>query len=241
MEPTENTDPSELLKFNEMARHWWDRSGVLKSLHDINPLRLDYINRHAGLKAKRVVDVGCGGGILSEAMAAEGARVTGIDMGLEALAVARAHLKGSGLHVDYYQGTAEAFSQKHPRAYDVVVCLELLEHVPNPASVVNACRKLVRPGGDVIFATLNRNPKSLLFAIIGAEYLLRLLPRGTHTYRKFIKPAELDQWGRTVGLVPAHLTGMQYNPFARKYRLGGNVDVNYLMHFRCISENDNRY
>ena len=230
----ENIDAAELAKFEAMAPIWWDKSGAFKALHDINALRLDYIDTHAHLSGKRVLDVGCGGGILSEAMTRLGAKVTGIDMGEAPLAVARLHLGESGLQVDYQHATAEAFSQKHPDAFDVVTCLELLEHVPDPSSVVLACRKMVRPGGHVFFATLNRNPKSFLFAIVAAEYILGLVRKGTHTYGKFIKPAELEYWSTTAGLTVQDLTGLHYNPFLRRYSLGGNTHVNYLMYFRRL-------
>ena len=228
----ENIDAAELAKFEAMAPIWWDKSGDFKALHDINVLRLDYIDTHAHLSGKRVLDVGCGGGILSEAMTRLGAKVTGIDMGEAPLAVARLHLEESGLQVDYQPATAEAFSQKHPDAFDVVTCLELLEHVPDPSSVVSACRNLVRLGGHVFFATLNRNLKSFLFAIVAAEYILGLVRKGTHTYDKFIKPSELEQWATNAGLTVQDLTGLHYNPFLRRYSLGGNTHVNYLMCFR---------
>ena len=225
-------DPAEIHKFEAMAHQWWDRNGVMKSLHDINPLRLSYLESRIALKDTKVLDVGCGGGILSEAMASLGAVVTGIDMGEAALGVARLHLKESGLNVDYQQATAEQFAETHTDRFDVVTCLELLEHVPDPASVVAACKTLVKPGGDVFFATLNRNLKSFLFAIIGAEYILGLVRKGTHTYGKFIKPAELRGWAVDSGLTFRDLTGLHYNPFLKKYSLGGNAHVNYLMHFR---------
>jgi len=227
-----NIDAAEIAKFEAMAPIWWDKNGVQKPLHDINVLRVDYINTQAALVGKNVLDVGCGGGILSEAMASLGALVTGIDASRAPLAVAKMHLKESGLRVDYHIATAETFSDEHPNRFDVVTCLELLEHVPEPASVVTACHRLVKPGGDVIFATLNRNLKSFLFAIIGAEYLLRMVRRGTHRYRKFVKPAELDGWATSAGLTLQDLTGLHYNPFLRKYSMGGNTHVNYMMHFR---------
>ena len=230
--PKPNIDTAEIAKFEAMAPIWWDKKGAFKALHDINVLRLDYIDRRVSVSAKRVLDVGCGGGILSEAMTALGAEVTGIDMGQAPLAVAKLHLQKSGLSVDYQRATAEEFSEAHPAGFDVVTCLELLEHVPDPSSVVSACKKLVKSGGHVFFATLNRNPKSFLFAIIAAEYLLGLVRKGTHTYSKFIKPAELEQWATTAGLTFQDLTGLHYNPFLRKYSLGGNTHVNYLMHFR---------
>ena len=232
--PTANIDTTEIAKFEAMAPIWWDKKGAFKALHDINVLRLDYIDGRASVSAKRVLDVGCGGGIFSEAMTVLGAEVTGIDMGEAPLAVAKLHLKESGLSVDYQCATAEEFSEIHPDGFDVVTCLELLEHVPDPSSVVSACRKLVKPGGHVFFATLNRNPKSFLFAIIAAEYILGLVRKGTHRYSKFIKPSELEQWAAAAGLTFEDLTGLHYNPFLRKYSLGGNTHVNYLMHFRRI-------
>jgi 2-polyprenyl-6-hydroxyphenyl methylase / 3-demethylubiquinone-9 3-methyltransferase len=230
--PAANVDSAEIAKFEATASIWWDPSGELKALHDINGLRLGYINGRVPLKGRQVLDVGCGGGILSEAMAATGARVTGIDAGQAPLAVARCHLADSGLFVEYQLATAEDFALRAFQRFDVVVCMELLEHVPSPSSVVAACANLVRHGGDVFFATLNRNLKSFLFAIIGAEYLLRLVRRGTHRYHKFVKPAELDLWGRNAGLHRADITGLHYNPFTRRYSLGGNHHVNYLMHFK---------
>ena len=229
-----NIDEAEIAKFEAMAPIWWDRQGDFKALHDINVLRLDYINQRAPLAGKKVLDAGCGGGILSEAMAELGALVTGIDMGEAALGVARLHLRKSSLQVDYQQATAEQFAESRPGQFDVVTCLELLEHVPDPASVIAACKTLVRPGGDVFFATLNRNLKSFLFAIIGAEYLLGLVRRGTHRYRKFIKPAELKGWALSAGLSFKDLTGLHYNPILKRYSLGGNTHVNYLAHFSRI-------
>jgi 2-polyprenyl-6-hydroxyphenyl methylase / 3-demethylubiquinone-9 3-methyltransferase len=226
-----NIDDAEIAKFEAMAPIWWDKNGVQKPLHDINVLRVDYINRRAPLAGKKVLDVGCGGGILSEAMAALGAEVTGIDAGQAPLAVAKLHLKESGLRVDYRVATAEAFAAEYSDRFDVVTCLELLEHVPDPASIVAACRRMVKPGGDVFFATLNRNPKSFLFAIIGAEYILRLVRRGTHSYHKFVKPSELERWAGEAGLTRQDLTGLHYNPFLRRYSMGGNTHVNYMMHF----------
>jgi 2-polyprenyl-6-hydroxyphenyl methylase/3-demethylubiquinone-9 3-methyltransferase len=231
----ENIDSAEIARFEAMASVWWDRQGNYKALHDINGLRLDYINQRAPLAGKTVLDVGCGGGILSEAVASLGAVVTGIDMGEVALGVARLHLRQSGLKVDYQQATAEQFAETHPDRFDVVTCLELLEHVPDPASVVAACKTLARPGGDVFFATLNRNLKSFLFAIIGAEYILGLVRRGTHNYRKFIKPAELKDWAMHAGLSLMDLTGLHYTPILRRYTLGGNTHVNYLMHYKRMS------
>jgi 2-polyprenyl-6-hydroxyphenyl methylase / 3-demethylubiquinone-9 3-methyltransferase len=224
-----NVDPAEVAKFEELASRWWDPHSEFKPLHDINPLRVDYIDRQAGgLSAKDVLDVGCGGGILSEAMARRGARVTGIDMGEAPLGVARLHQFESGVEVDYRHGTAEQLAAEQAASYDLVTCLEMLEHVPDPGSVIQACSQLVKPGGRVFFSTINRNPKSYLLAIVGAEYLLRMLPRGTHDYRKFIRPSELDEWARQAGLELDDLTGMSYNPLSGEYRLGDDVDVNYL-------------
>lgn len=226
-----NIDADELAKFEAMAPIWWDKNGVQKPLHDINILRVDYINKRAPLAGQKVLDVGCGGGILSEAMASLEAEVTGIDASPAPLAVAKLHLKESGLRVDYRLATAESFAAEYSERFDIITCLELLEHVPEPASVVAACRRLVKPGGDVFFATLNRNFKSFLFAIVGAEYLLRMVRRGTHNYRKFVKPAELDGWAKTAGLACQDLTGLHYNPFLRRYSMGSNTHVNYMMHF----------
>ncbi|MGI9305230.1 MAG: bifunctional 2-polyprenyl-6-hydroxyphenol methylase/3-demethylubiquinol 3-O-methyltransferase UbiG [Gammaproteobacteria bacterium] len=231
MAPTHpNLDPAEIAKFEELAHRWWDPQSEFKPLHDINPLRLDYIDERAQLKGKEVLDVGCGGGILSETMAARGAQVTGADMGVAPLSVARLHLRESALEVEYLQTTAEALAEQQAERYDIVTCLELLEHVPDPASTVAACAQLAKPGGHVFFSTINRNPKSFLFAIVGAEYVLKLLPKGTHEFAKFIRPSELDLWARRAGLEPNDLTGMTYNPFARTYKLGRDVDVNYIMH-----------
>ena len=227
-----NIDPKELAKFAALAPIWWDRHGAFKALHDINGLRVGYINRRAPLAGRKVVDLGCGGGILSEAMASLGAEVTGIDAGEEPLAAARLHLQESGLRVDYRRAMAESFAERAPESFDVVTCMELLEHVPDPQSVVAASARLVRPGGDVFFATLNRNLKSFLFAIIGAEIILRLVQRGTHSYHRFVKPSELTTWSQRSGLGFQDLTGLHYNPFTRRYSLGGNTHVNYLMHFR---------
>ena len=231
MSSTANVDRAEVRKFEELASRWWDPNSEFKPLHDINPLRLDYIDRHAGgLAGKRVLDVGCGGGILSEAMAARGAEVTGIDMGEAPLEVARLHLLESGLEVDYRRMPAEELAAAEPAAFDVVTCMEMLEHVPDPASVIRACHDLVKPGGRVFFSTINRNPKAYLFAIVGAEYLLRLLPKGTHDYRRFIRPSELARWSRAAGLDTTDLTGLTYNPLTGRYRLDpDDVDVNYLV------------
>lgn len=230
-EAAPNIDPAEIAKFNALADEWWNRNGVYKSLHDINPLRLGYVKQRCALAGQSVLDVACGAGILSESLAAEGALVTGIDMAEEVLQAAEVHARQNNLTIQYSQSTVEAWSQKHAGQYDLVTCLELLEHVPKPAAIVNAAARLVRPGGSVFFATLNRNVKSYLFAIIGAEYVLRLLPAGTHDWRKFIKPDELGRWGKAAQLELINLQGMQYNPFHKRYRLGGGLDVNYLAHF----------
>jgi len=227
-----NIDAVEVAKFEAMAPIWWDKDGVQKALHDINVLRVDYIHKHCRLAGKRVLDVACGGGILSESMAALGAEVTGIDAGRAPLTVAKRHRKESGLQIDYQLATAEEYAAAHADSFDLVTCLELLEHVPQPSSVVAACSAIVKPGGDVIFATLNRNPKSFLFAIIGAEYILKLVRKGTHTYRKFVKPAELEDWGKASGLRLKDVSGLHYNPFTKKYSMGGNPHVNYMMHFQ---------
>lgn len=227
----ENVDQQEIAKFDAVASRWWDLEGEFKPLHRINPLRLDYILEHAnGLFGKTVLDVGCGGGILAESMVREGAQVTGLDMGTEPLAVARLHALETGTKVDYLQQTVEDHATANPARYDVVTCMEMLEHVPDPASIVRACASLVKPGGDVFFSTLNRNPKSWLMAIVGAEYLLRIVPRGTHDINKFIKPAELLNWLDSTPLRERHIIGLHYNPIRDRFSLGGNVDVNYMLH-----------
>jgi len=232
----QNVDPQEIRKFEELASRWWDPNSEFKPLHEINPLRLNYIDQHAGLSGKAVVDVGCGGGILAESMATRGANVTGIDMGAAPLNVARLHLLESGQEVDYRQITAEDLAIEKPAQYDVVTCMEMLEHVPDPSSIIQSCFDLVKPGGHVFFSTINRNPKSYLFAIIGAEYLLRMLPKGTHDYKKFIKPSELHQWARTSGLSIQQMTGMSYNPLTKIYSLGDDVDVNYILYAKRPTE-----
>ena len=226
---TPNVDPSEIAKFEALASRWWDPHSEFKPLHDINPLRLNWIDERASLAGKTVLDVGCGGGILSESMARRGATVTGIDMGAAPLSVARLHLLESGLQVDYRQVPVEQLAAERPASFDVVTCLEMLEHVPDPAAVVKACFVLVKPGGQVFFSTINRNPKAYLFAIIGAEYLMRLLPRGTHDFKKFIRPSELGAWSREAGLEVKDIIGLTYNPLSKRYKLEADVDVNYMI------------
>ncbi|GLR64909.1 bifunctional 2-polyprenyl-6-hydroxyphenol methylase/3-demethylubiquinol 3-O-methyltransferase UbiG [Marinospirillum insulare] len=229
-EPIKNVDQGEVAKFEALASRWWDPESEFKPLHDINPLRANWIDKHAQVAGKRVADIGCGGGLLSEALAQRGAEVTGIDMGEAPLSVARLHQLESGLQIDYRQMTAEQLAKEAPNSFDLVTCMEMLEHVPDPAAVIQACATLVKPGGQVFFSTLNRNPKSYLFAIIGAEYVMRMLPRGTHEYSKFIKPSEMGQWVRDAGLQVSELMGMTYNPLTKTYKLTSkDVQVNYLM------------
>lgn len=226
-----NVDPQEIAKFEALAERWWDPNSEFRPLHQINPLRLNYIDeRVGGLPGKKVIDIGCGGGLVAEGMARRGATVTGIDLGEAPLAVARLHAEKEGIEVEYLNIPAETIADERAGQYDAVTCLEMLEHVPDPASVVAACAQLVKPGGQVFFSTINRNPKSFLFAIVGAEYVLRLLPRGTHEYKKFIRPSELAGWCRDAGLQVHDTTGMTYNPLTEVYRLGRDVDVNYLMY-----------
>lgn len=232
-----NIDPAELAKFEATARRWWDPTSEYRPLHDINPLRLNFITQRVDLEGARVLDVGCGGGILAESLARQGALVTGIDMGSTPLSVARLHAIESGLDIDYRQMTAERLAeghQEHPggtrASFDVITCMEMLEHVPDPASVIHACHRLLKPGGHCFISTINRNPKSYLLMVIGAEYVLNMLPKGTHRYDKFIKPSELAGMLRAAGLTPSDLAGMTYNPLTRTYRSGTDVDVNYLMH-----------
>jgi len=232
IQPSVNADPNELAKFGELAHRWWDPQGEFRPLHQINPLRLAWIERNAPLAGKTVLDVGCGGGILAEAMARAGARVKGIDLAEKPLKVAQLHLFESGLAVDYEAVSPEGLAEREARHYDVVTCMEVLEHVPDPASTVRACAALAKPDGAVFFATINRNPKSYLLAVIGAEYVLRLLPKGTHDYARFIKPSELGRWCRDAGLEVASLVGMTYNPLTRVFALGRDTDVNYMVHAR---------
>ena len=229
-----NADPQELAKFSELAHRWWDPSSEFKPLHEINPLRLGWIDGIARLQGKSAVDVGCGGGILAEAMAKLGARVKGIDLSEKALKVAMLHLLESRLDVNYEEISAELLAQREPAQYDALTCMEMLEHVPDPASTVGACAQLVKPGGHVFFSTINRNPKSYLFAVIGAEYVLRLLPRGTHDYAKFLKPSELARHCRSAGLTLKSVIGMSYNPITKVYTLNDDASVNYLMH--CVRD-----
>ncbi len=225
-----NIDKSEIAKFEALASRWWDRNGEMKALHDINPLRANYIDELAKVAGKTLLDIGCGAGILSEAMARRGAVVTAIDAGLEPLKVAKLHLHESNLDIEYQQSTAEEYAAKYPNGFDIVTCMEMLEHVPEPASVIKACADLCKPGGDLFFSTINRNAKSYLMAILGAEYVLNLVPKGTHCYDKLIRPSELSQWVREANLLPNDIAGMEYNPITKQYRLSDNADVNYLMH-----------
>lgn len=229
-----NADPAELQKFSDLAHRWWDPESEFKPLHQINPLRLDWIDNTVSLSGKKVVDIGCGGGILAESMAARGAEVTGVDLSEKALGVARLHLYESGQTVNYRHISAEDIAQESPASFDVVTCMEMLEHVPDPASTIRACATLVKPGGKVFFSTLNRNLKAYLLAVVGAEYVLNLLPKGTHEYGKFIKPSELSRYVREAGLDVEELRGMSYNPLTKIYALGRDTDVNYLM---CTSRN----
>lgn len=226
---TQNVDPEEIKKFAALASHWWDETGELRTLHEINPLRMQLLQKDGSLHGKRVADIGCGGGILTESMAKAGALVTGIDMNKAAIEVAQLHLLESGLTVHYEHTTAEALASREPGQYDVVTCLEMLEHVPDPAAIVKACATLLKPGGLLYFSTLNRTPKCYLFAIIGAEYVLRLLPRNTHDYAKFIRPSELSEWCRQADVTPLHIQGIAYHPFTKRFKLTDDVNVNYFM------------
>lgn len=230
MSLTENVDPQEIQKFAALAAHWWDTAGELKTLHQINPLRLCYIKEKINLDNTLAIDIGCGGGILSESLAKEGAQTTGVDMNKPAINIAKLHLLESGLNVEYLHTTAEEIAEQRPQQFDVVTCLEMLEHVPDPASIVQACANLVKPGGHVFFSTLNRNPKSYLFAILGAEYLLKLLPKNTHDYAKFIRPSELANWVRQSGLLPREMKGIAYNPFSQTFKLTDDTSINYLFY-----------
>ena len=227
-----NVDSAEVHKFSDIAVRWWDPESEFRPLHLLNPLRLGYIQDHSPVEGMRILDVGCGGGILSESLAESGAKVTGIDVGEETLEVARLHLLESGIKVEYVCSTVEDYAKRCKEKFDIVTCMELLEHVPDPASIISACALLVRPGGSIYFSTLNRTPKSWLLGIVGAEYILRLIPRGTHQHRNFIRPSELNRWCLQSEITMQHMTGMHYNPLTRSFRLGPGVDVNYLAH--CI-------
>lgn len=232
MHTASNIDPVEIRKFEDLASRWWDRGGEFKPLHDINPIRLNFINTGSPLQGKTVLDVGCGGGILSEAMARCGAKVTGIDMGKAPLSVARLHAMEEGLEIEYRQIPAEQLAAEQPQQYDVVTCMEMLEHVPDPGSIIQACHDLVKPGGSVYFSTINRNPKAYAMAIVGAEYIMKMLPRGTHDYSKFIRPSELDRWARNAALQLVDIAGISFNPFTRMFRQSQDVDVNYMSHYQ---------
>lgn len=227
-----NVDLNEVEKFNSIASEWWDPHGPFKPLHQLNPCRLDFVKKYTKLSNKKVLDVGCGGGILSESLARNGAHVTGIDMAEDALQVAKQHASQSQLNIDYQHITAEEFAEQHAGQFDVITCMELLEHVPNPESLIKACARLAKPEGQLFFSTLNRTPKAFLLAIAGAEYVLRLLPRGTHTYSQFLRPSELENLGRQAQLSLAHLSGMKYNPLTEYAELCSDLSINYLAHFR---------
>jgi 2-polyprenyl-6-hydroxyphenyl methylase/3-demethylubiquinone-9 3-methyltransferase len=229
---TANADPAELAKFSGLAGRWWDPMGPSRPLHELNPIRLQYLERAAPLAGRSVVDVGCGGGILSEAMARRGARVLGIDLARPVLDVAELHALQSGIAVEYREIAAESLAEEHSAEFDLATCMEMLEHVPDPAAALAALGKLVRPGGDIVVSTLNRHPRAFAVAILGAEYIARVLPRGTHDYLKFIRPSELARWGRTAGLELRDLAGIGYNPLTRAFRLSADTRINYLAHFR---------
>ena len=232
---TDNIDPSEIAKFSELSAYWWDSMGDLRTLHEINPLRLNWIQTKVPLNGKTVIDIGCGGGILTESMAKLNAHVTGIDMSQSAINVANLHQLESGVQVEYLLRTAEKIAEERRGNYDVVTCMEMLEHVPDPAAIIQACADLVKPGGDVFLSTLNRNLKAYLFAIIGAEYILKLLPKSTHDYAKFIRPAELAEWSRKAGLNVKDMAGFNYNLFTKQFSLGADISVNYIVHLKKSS------
>lgn len=231
-----NVDPAEIHKFDQLASRWWDTSGEFKPLHDINPIRLNFINTNSPLDGKKVLDVGCGGGILTESLAKAGADATGIDMGKSPLAIAKLHAMEESLEIHYQQITVEAHAADNAASYDIVSCMEMLEHVPDPASIVNACTQLVKPGGSVYFSTINRNAKAYMLAIVGAEYMMKMLPKGTHDYSKFIRPSELDIWARQAGLELMGIEGVVYNPLTGMFRKSNDVDVNYMVHYRRPTE-----
>jgi len=227
---SQNVDPAEIQKFDAMASVWWDPNGPMKPLHQINPLRLEYIENHVELKDKNVLDIGCGGGILSEALAKSGANVTAIDMAEDAIAIAKKH--GENLNINYIKSTAEDFAKKHSGEFDLITCMEMLEHVPNPSSIVEACSQLIKPEGHVFFSTINRNPKSYFLAILAAEYILRIIPKGTHEYEKLIRPSELENWARHSQLNTKDITGLNYNPLTKEFKLSKDVSVNYFLYCR---------
>lgn len=226
----DNVDPQEIAKFAAHASHWWDEHGELKTLHQLNPLRLGYIKEKTSIEGKRILDVGCGGGILTESLAKLGAEVTGIDMNKAGITVAKLHLHESGTKVEYQHTTAEAHAIERPGYYDIITCLEMLEHVPDPEAIIKACSAMLKPGGHIFFSTINRNPKAYLFAILGAEYILKLLPKNTHDYAKFIRPSELSSWCNSHEIEPKELKGVSYNPFTEVFRLTPDVAVNYLLY-----------
>ncbi len=236
MTDQKNVDPSEIAKFDALASNWWDLEGESKPLHDLNPLRLEFISKQCSLDNKHVIDVGCGGGILSEALAKSGANTTGIDMGEMALNVAKLHALEAELTIDYQHITAEEKAQQSAQNYDLVTCMEMLEHVPDPLSIIQACADLVKPGGDLFFSTLNRHPKAYLLAVLGAEYIMNMLPKGTHDYKRFIKPSELAKWCRQAGLQVSHIKGISYNPLKQAFKLSDDVHVNYLLHCKKPEE-----
>lgn len=229
---TQNIDAAEVARFEALASRWWDRNGAMKALHDINPLRANYIDERAKVAGKSLLDVGCGGGILTEAMAQRGARASGLDAGAEPINVAKLHLLESNLEIDYHNLTAEEFATEKGASFDVITCMEMLEHVPDPQSVIQACADLCKPGGHLFFSTINRNPKAFGLMIVGAEYVMNMVPKGTHHYDKFIRPSELSRWLRAAGLELQNICGMEYNPITKRYRLSDNTDVNYMLHVR---------
>lgn len=236
MTNTLNVDPAEIKKFSDLASRWWDKESEFKPLHEINPLRLNYIIQHThSLKGKKIIDIGCGGGILSDSMSFEGASVTGIDMGEAPLSVAKLHQLESGQNVDYQQITAEQIASEKANQFDIVTCMEMLEHVPDPNSIITACSRLLKANGDLFVSTINRTAKAFAFAIVAAEYILQILPKGTHQYNKFIKPSEISRWARKQNLEFINIIGMHYNPISKNYKLDKGVDVNYIMHFKKIT------